>query len=402
MDKRQCFADRMRALLSSPENIKKTASIFQELTTKRIYIYGAGNAGTMTYKLLKDVSIDVEGFFDRCGGNERYFYGKPVYRADERELSGKSGKESVIIIAFICGYNELTDMQLRLLKAGWEKIYYFHDIYNCLVCNRRGQLNSTGGGGDFVRCGMEEILKAASLMEDDESFEIFEKFLTAIISGNPEHFSLPSEKPQYFVDDIPWNKGYSRFVDCGAFDGDTAGALKRYKGEVEALVLFEPDGDNFKKLCGNLKNGRIAKEQVLFPCGVWKNSEMLRFRSGSKSSSGISEDGDTFIQCIAIDDGIGDFAPTFIKMDIEGAEYEALSGAGQTIRKYVPDLAISVYHRVEHLWGIPLLIKSMEPTYRFYLRSHGLHGMETILYAVSEKTGGEIISGRWEGNESGD
>lgn len=382
MVKKQNYTDKIRNLINSPENIKKAKDIFQKLSTKKIYIYGAGNAGGMIFKLLQQRGFEVKAFFDRHGGNDLYYCGKPVYKADDDELSGQSGKDSMIIIAFICGYRELVDMQYRLLKMGWETIYYFQtayyffDLYNCLSCNEQEFQSSLE---------TEKILEVASFMEDDESCEVFEKFFKAIISGNPEYFSRPTEKPQYFVDNVPFTKGYARFIDCGAFDGDTAYALKKYKREAEALVLFEPDAGNFMKLCANLKNNRTAREQVLFPCGVWKNNEMLKFRSGINSSSGISDNGDTFIQCIAIDDVIGDFAPTFLKMDIEGAEYEALAGAEQTIRKYAPDLAISVYHRMEHLWQIPLLIKTIKPTYKFYIRSHGLHGMETILYAVSEK-----------------
>ena len=69
-------------------------------------------------------------------------------------------------------------------------------------------------------------------------------------------------------------------------------------------------------------------------------------------------------------------------MDIEGAEIEAIKGARNTISKHKPDLAISVYHKIEHLWEIPLLIKSLKSNYKFYLRSHEHFNQETVLYAV--------------------
>jgi hypothetical protein len=109
---------------------------------------------------------------------------------------------------------------------------------------------------------------------------------------------------------------------------------------------------------------------------------MLRFRSGTQSTSGISDSGDDFVQCVALDDAIPDFNPTFVKMDIEGAEYEAILGGRAIIQRCSPDLAISVYHRIEHMWEIPLLIKNMVPDYSFYLRSHGNLGIETIMYAT--------------------
>lgn len=387
MDSKQNYAEKMRNLINSPENMEKAGDMLQKLTGRKIFIYGAGNAGSMTFKLLQQRRLEVDGFFDRRGGNGLVHCGRPVYKADDHQLSSRGGKGSMIIIAFMCGYRELEDMQHHLLDMGWESIYYFQtvnyffDLYNCLDCTTQDLLASSKSP---VSPKSEKIFEVAALMEDRESLAVFENFFKAVISGNPEFFSRPSEQPQYFVEDIPFRRGYARFIDCGAFDGDTASALKRYKGEAGALAAFEPDMDNFKKLCAGLKKERAAREQVLFPCGVWKDSQMLQFRSGFKSASGIADDGDTYIQCIAIDDAIADFAPTFIKMDIEGAEYQALEGARRTIRRYAPDLAISVYHCLEHLWQIPLLIKSIRADYRFYLRSHGLHGMETILYAVAE------------------
>jgi hypothetical protein len=74
--------------------------------------------------------------------------------------------------------------------------------------------------------------------------------------------------------------------------------------------------------------------------------------------------------------------PTFIKMDIEGAEIEAIHGSADIIQSDKPDLAISIYHKIEHLWRIPMLLKSLNRNYKFYLRSHEHYNQETILYAV--------------------
>ncbi|RCX16886.1 FkbM family methyltransferase [Anaerobacterium chartisolvens] len=387
MNKRQSFVKSIQELINSDENIKKAGQIFHELATGKVYIYGAGNAGAMTLNLLQKGNIHVEGFFDRHGGSDTFYCGKPVYKADEHNLHQKSDGEALIIIAFMCGCSELEDIERHLSCCGWESIYYFQtiryffDIYDYLSCgNQDGCLDGNVKESEKYK----KILEVAALLEDSESFLVYQAFLKAVISGNPAYFSLPSEKPQYFVDDIPLQKGYSRFIDCGAFDGDTAYALKKYIGVADALALFEPDPDNFNRLCSNLRSDRASKEQILFPCGVWKSSQILKFKSGIETSSGISEDGDTFTQCVSIDNVIPDFAPTFIKMDIEGAECEALYGAAETIKRHTPDMAISVYHSLEHLWEIPLLIKSISPGYVFYMRSHGLYGMETILYAVNQ------------------
>ena len=71
----------------------------------------------------------------------------------------------------------------------------------------------------------------------------------------------------------------------------------------------------------------------------------------------------------------------FIKMDIEGAESEALEGAKQTIRAFHPKLAISVYHKLDDFWTIPKYIDQLGMGYRFYLRHFTIHREETVLFA---------------------
>ena len=109
---------------------------------------------------------------------------------------------------------------------------------------------------------------------------------------------------------------------------------------------------------------------------------MLAFDSTQGPSCHISESGNTFLQCVSLDEILPNFIPTFIKMDIEGAEIEAIKGACSTISKHKPDLAISVYHKIDHLWKIPLLLKSLKNNYKFYLRSYEHFNQETVLYAV--------------------
>ena len=73
--------------------------------------------------------------------------------------------------------------------------------------------------------------------------------------------------------------------------------------------------------------------------------------------------------------------PHFIKMDIEGFEGEALRGARQTIAKYKPKLAISIYHKPEDFFVLPELIKSICPEYKFYLDHYTIFDADTVLYA---------------------
>ena len=74
----------------------------------------------------------------------------------------------------------------------------------------------------------------------------------------------------------------------------------------------------------------------------------------------------------------------FIKMDIEGGEQDALFGMKKIIAARKPALAISLYHRPEDIFSIPLFLNQLNPDYSFYLRNYGEHAMETVLYAINQ------------------
>ena len=74
--------------------------------------------------------------------------------------------------------------------------------------------------------------------------------------------------------------------------------------------------------------------------------------------------------------------PTFIKLDIEGSEVDALNGARRTIQQQAPVLAVCVYHRQDHLWRIPLLLSHLRDDYAFFLRPHNEEGWDLLCYAV--------------------
>ena len=99
--------------------------------------------------------------------------------------------------------------------------------------------------------------------------------------------------------------------------------------------------------------------------------------------SSICEDGDIVIEVNAIDEMV-DRPVTFIKMDIEGSEYDAIVGASRIIKENIPTLAICVYHKREDLIEIPKLIMSItgEDAYNFYIRHHQTNLTELVLYAI--------------------
>jgi hypothetical protein len=85
--------------------------------------------------------------------------------------------------------------------------------------------------------------------------------------------------------------------------------------------------------------------------------------------------------------------PTFLKMDIEGSEGEALEGGREVVRRHRPLLAIAAYHRPEDLWELPLRIARLDPGYRIHLRRHSDECWEEVCYALPRGKAGRISGG---------
>ncbi|WPX07803.1 FkbM family methyltransferase [Anaerocellum danielii] len=364
------FQSKIEKLIMSYENGEQFDEFFNDITSSDIFIYGAGNSGIMTYELLQRSNLNIVGFIDKRASDLKTYFGKPVYTVDTKEINKD---KALIIVAFLCNEEEIKKVKEYLFALKYKKVFYFYEVCMSYIFNF---------GKELLKHHKDKMIRVASYLEDKRSQEIFLNFLEASFSTDMGKLPKPDNSIQYFADGIEHKHRYLRFIDCGAYDGDTVYMLNKLIGQVEKVALFEPEPENFKKLVNRLKEKPVAKEHILFPCGVWSNTTMMKFLSGKAMGSQISQNGDIYVQCVALDDVIMDFAPTFIKMDIEGAEYEAILGAKNIIKEYKPDLAISVYHKIEHIWEIPYLIKQLNPECKLYLRCHASHGIDTVLYVT--------------------
>jgi hypothetical protein len=117
--------------------------------------------------------------------------------------------------------------------------------------------------------------------------------------------------------------------------------------------------------------------------GTWNEKTILKFSENGTVGSVISSEGAIQIEVDTIDNVLSGEGATYIKMDIEGAELPSLIGAKETIRNYKPKLAISVYHKHDDLLTIPKYIKSVNSSYKFYLRVHYKpYFNDLVLYAI--------------------
>ena len=108
---------------------------------------------------------------------------------------------------------------------------------------------------------------------------------------------------------------------------------------------------------------------------------MVRFAATGQPNSAAGA-GDIPVPVVRLDDALSDVSPTYIKMDIEGAEPGTLAGAGSILQRDAPVLTVCAYHVQDHLWKLPGLIHSLNPEYRIFLRPHIQQVEDLVCYAV--------------------
>jgi FkbM family methyltransferase len=195
---------------------------------------------------------------------------------------------------------------------------------------------------------------------------------------------LPPEQT-YFPEDLVPLSPDERFVDCGAYDGDSVrGFLKRRGTSFGHVHAVEPDPVN----CGKLRQfvaglpAELSGKLTVIQSAAGARRERVRFAATGTAESSVQGGGAFEVECAPLDELLAGAAPTYVKMDIEGAEPEALAGAHALIREHAPVLAVCLYHSQEHLWQIPLLIRSLSDRYRLFLRRYSDALWEQVCYAV--------------------
>jgi len=186
---------------------------------------------------------------------------------------------------------------------------------------------------------------------------------------------------QYFDPDIVTCSEGEAFVDGGAFDGQTSLAFCKWAGDSLVNVwAFEPDEKMTDRCCDLLNRYPKAK---IFNKGVWHKSGSLSFQADGALSVVSKYDGKgQEVPVVSLDEILQNDRVTFIKLDVEGSELEALKGAEKIICEQKPKLAISVYHKLKDIWELPELILKYYPQYKFYLRHYTMCEYDTVLYAI--------------------
>lgn len=193
-------------------------------------------------------------------------------------------------------------------------------------------------------------------------------------------------KRQYF--DVPELECFENeiFVDCGMYDGESSrNFLKWCKNRYSHVYAFEPDYKNIAIGKAHISGNMPESQYTLINSGLWNTVGSVAFISDNDMGSAISINGEEEIHVTTLDNEFEKIEVSFIKMDIEGAELQALQGGCKIISKYSPKLAICVYHKLEDIFTIPQFLLQFSENYTFYLRHYSYVSNETVLYAIPKK-----------------
>lgn len=335
---------------------------YLKTANKPIVLYGMGNGAEKIIRVCSDFEIKISGIFasdEFARGND--FCGFKVEKLSDIE---KKYDDFIILLCFGAGYDSLIE-KIKNLKNRYE--LYAPDV-------------PLFGGGLFTYEHFLEIYDKAeavyNMLADEQSKRVFCDIINYKISGKIDYlFNCETERNEVFSLIKPTKEDI--YVDAGAYNGDTVLEMLNIVEKMQEIIALEPDKRNFKKLCTNTENYDFVKQ---VNSGAWSENTVLTFSQTSGRNSSVSKVGKP-TEMVKID-SLTDSA-TIIKYDVEGAEKEALTGSEDNIKNNKPRLLISLYHRTDDMFDLPLFVRKLNPDYRLYMRHHPyIPAWETNLYAI--------------------
>ncbi len=331
---------------------EESMSFWEELKNKEaVVMYGMGDGAEKILRVLESKGVSVSDFFASDGFvRGQSFLGKRVKTLSEIRQSYPS---FAIVSAF---GSSLPDVMALFDALDKTDDLYIPDVSPC-----GGELFDDA----FVSAHREEIASARSLLSDSRSREVFDAMIAYRLSGRLSDLKQ-SECDLGEVWESVLRQEDAVFVDAGAYRGDTAAEFIARR-KAETIIAIEPDARSFQKCEAYLSSCGVAYEA--HHAAAWEKDGTLSFAAKGSRASARSQNGKTVdIAARSIDSILGGRTVDYIKYDTEGAEKEAILGSTETIRACAPDLCVSLYHKSEDLFTLPLLIKTIQPEYRMYLR----------------------------------
>ena len=274
-----------------------------------------------------------------------------------------------VIAGFVKAYGRITELSAKFRNA--RSVAFLSEIFDMEMITPEFVLDNEA----FLRDFYNRLL-------DQHSKDSFVAYLLSKTRQDMRYLPPVFDKRQYFSPGMFELSGYESYFDGGAFTGDTiADFLKVSGGAYRRIWAAEPDRSNYQRLKQYIDDEKLSNIVVVNK-GLYSFEGRLPFQEEGSMLSMITDASDHYIEVDTIDHITAGEPVTYIKLDVEGAELEALKGAERTVRTCKPVLGISIYHKERDLIDIPAYINYIAPEYSFYFRVHKKLAIDTVLYGV--------------------
>lgn len=349
---------------------------------KKIVLFGAGITGRLVHEWLSLLGFEVEFFCDNA--SEKWgtvFCGQRVISPEELVQLEASVK------VIICG-GYYYGIWLQLQVIGIKNVFPLSSRY-FFSAAKNISLEQSIILSQYMIQNQSRLKQVYDLLADEQSKITYKTILKYWHDPNPEYIRQVSDKERYYFSEPFLNlRDDEVLIDGGAMLGDTVYDFCFHtNSSFKAIHCFEPNLSIYKNLQMTMSGlpEHFKQKIQLHNAGLYSRNTSVHFKTIGQGSGAacIAVDGDATIDVVDIDSQFQGQEVSFIKMDIEGAELDALKGAQATIQRYKPKLAICIYHKPEDFWEIPLYIKSLLPEYKLYIRQKSYcDASETVCYAV--------------------
>lgn len=336
---------------------------FVKESSKKKYVYGINKYGQSISRLVK-----IDGFIDDFT-DQGEFQGIPIYKIHEIE-------QGSLIVSSIIGIYPWRILR-KLLSLKHEFLDYFSFFkYSSLPIE---PVEYWIGFEEDYKFNIKFYEQFESKLNDAHSIETYKNILDFRKNMNINAMLgyKDNQDNQYFEDFLNLQDNGEVFLDVGSYDGKTSLEFIKRCPKFEKVYLFDPSDNNLKLAKENLKNYKNVKYCTF---GLSNKEQKVLFEENG-SCSRVAPNGGFEIQLKKLDDVFSGMA-TFIKMDIEGGEVDALKGAKEVILRCHPRLAVAVYHNAEDLRVIPELVLSIRGDYSIYLRHYTEGLVETVMFFI--------------------
>ncbi|MCI8880183.1 MAG: FkbM family methyltransferase [Clostridiaceae bacterium] len=335
-----------------------------------ILLYGMGDGADKMLRAFAGKGIRAAGVFasdEFVRGHS--FAGFPVLHL--RDIMEQFGEDIVVVLAFA---SQRPELLARFSELRRRFPFFAPDVPVC----GEGLFDRS-----YARAHRAELEAAYSLLADGQSRRVFRDTVAFKLFGDIGVLRR-CESPKDEIFGLLAPGGGEDFADLGAYNGDTIRELLHHTGgRFSSITAFEPDRRNFKKLAAYAQEHLEGKGEIeLVPAGAWSHDTQVRFSAKAGRNSRVSGEGrETPMR--SLDSVLGGRRCSFLKLDVEGAERQALEGARATLTRFHPKINCAAYHRNEDLFALPLFLHENWPGCRLYLRHHPyVPAWDTNLYAV--------------------